>query len=119
MIRDASGHRRGGPAPGVGQTRMRWTAMLDRPDQRQAMLQRQRAPRPRPASARPRRPPRTDRRVPSCDVRRVDHPDALRAAPQRLDARRCPVTHTPLARDDAPLGRALHDLGEADVAPGA
>jgi len=43
----------------------------------------------------------------------------LRAASQRLDARRCAVDHTPFNVDAAPLGIALHDLGDAEVAPRA
>ena len=41
MIREASGHRWCGPAPGVGQTGMWCAEMIDRPDQIHAMLQRQ------------------------------------------------------------------------------
>ena len=40
MIRNASSHRRCGPATNVGQTRMRCTKIIDRTDQVHAMLQR-------------------------------------------------------------------------------
>src|SRR5436309_3468353 len=38
MIRDASGHRWGGPAPDGGKTRMRGAKIIDRPDQIHTML---------------------------------------------------------------------------------
>jgi len=55
MLRDASGHRRCGPATAGGQTRMWRAKMIDRPDERHAMVQRQCAARQRPATARQRR----------------------------------------------------------------
>ena len=98
MICDASGHRRGGLVAEVGQTRMRCTEIIDRPDQIHTMLQRPRAPRQCPASARQRRQPLTERRVQAFDVGRVDHPGALRAAPQGLDARRWVLSQILLRR---------------------
>ena len=95
MIRDPGGHRRGGLAPGMRQTRMRRTKIVDRADQIHAMLQRQRAPRQRPASACQRGQPLSERRVQAFDIGRVNDSAALRAAPQRLDASRCPVDNTP------------------------
>ncbi len=68
MIRDASGHRWCGPATGVGQTRMRCTEIIDRTDQIHTMLQRQRAPRQRPAAARQRRQTRPECGVQSLDI---------------------------------------------------
>ena len=119
MIRDASGHRRGCPAAGVGQTRMGCTAMIDRPDQIHAMLQRQRAARQRAPSACQRGQTRTERRVQSLDGRRVEHACPLGPTPERLNTRGRAIHDAVLDVDDAPLGGALHDLGEADVAPGA
>ena len=63
MIRDASSHRRCGPATGVGQTRMRCAKIIDRTDQIHAMLQRQRAARQRATSACQRGQTLTERRV--------------------------------------------------------
>ena len=117
MIRDASGHRRCGPATGMGQTRMRCTEIIDRPDQIHAMLQRQRAARQRPASACQRGQPLTERRVQPLDVGRIDHPVALRAAPERLDACRRAIHNAAFDLDHAPLLVALDDLGDADIAP--
>jgi hypothetical protein len=42
MISDASGHRRCGPAPDVGETRMGRAKIVDRTDKIHALLQRQR-----------------------------------------------------------------------------
>ena len=119
MIRDPSGHRRCGPATGMGQTRMRCAKIIDRTDQIHPMLQRQRAARQRPTAACQRGQTLTKRRVQPLDVRRVDHAVALRATPERLNACGRAIHDAALDVDDAPLGVALHDLGDADVAPGA
>ena len=83
------------------------------------MLQRKRAARQRTASAGQRRQPLPERRVEPLDIRRVDNAVALRATPERLDARWCAVNNTAFDVDDTPLGIALDDLGDADVAPRA
>src|SRR5262249_56340596 len=51
MIGDASSHCRCGLATGLGQTRVRWAEVIDRPDQIHALLQGQLAARQRTASA--------------------------------------------------------------------
>jgi hypothetical protein len=51
MIRDASGHRRCGPATGGSETRMGRTKIIDRTDQIHAVLQRQCAARQRSTAA--------------------------------------------------------------------
>src|SRR5439155_14353038 len=117
MIGDASGHRRCGLAAGMGQTLVRCADVIDRPDQIPAMLQGQRAACERPASARQRRQTLTERGVQSLDVRRVDHAVSLRATPERLDAGGRAIHDAPLDIDDTPLGVALHDLGDQDMAP--
>src|SRR5256885_8504481 len=53
------------------------------------------------------------------DVRRIDHPVPLCPTPERLNARGRAIHDAALNGDDAPLGVALHDLCDADVAPGA
>ena len=69
-----------GLATGLGQTRVRCAAVIDRPDQIHAMLQGQRAVRERLASARQRRQTLTERRMQPLDIRRVDDPHLARAA---------------------------------------
>ena len=70
---------------------MRGAKIIDRADQIHAMLQCQRAPRQRPASARQRRQPLPERRVQPLDIRRVDHAVTLSPTPERLT--RAPVCH--------------------------
>src|SRR2546421_9573269 len=53
------------------------------------------------------------------DVRGVDHAVALSPTPERLNARRRAIHDAAFDVDDAPLSGALHDLGDADVAPRA
>ena len=84
MIGDASSHCRCGLATGLGQTRVRCAAVIDRPDQIHAMLQGQRAVRERLASARQRRQTLTERRMQPLDA--VWTTLTLRAPPERLDA---------------------------------
>ena len=119
MIRDASGHRRGGPATSGGQTRMWRAKIIDCTNKIYAVLQRQRTARQRAAAAGQRCQPLTERRVQAFDVGRVDHPGTLRTAPQRLDARGGPVNDTTFNRDYPPLHGALDDLCNADIAPRA
>ena len=91
MIGDASGHRRGGPATGVGQTRMGCTEIIDRTDQIHPMLQCQCAARQRAPSAGQRGQMLTEGRVQSFDVCRIDDAVALRTPPERLNACRCAI----------------------------
>src|SRR5882724_12655782 len=51
------------------------------------------------------------------DVRGVDHPVSLRATPERLDTCGRAIHDAPLDVDDTPLGIALHDRGDEDMAP--
>ena len=117
MIRDPSGHRRGGLAPGIRQTRMRGTEIIDRPDQVHPMVQRQCAARQCTPSTSQRYQTLTKRRVQPLDVRRVDHAVALGPTPERLNARWGAIHEAAFDVDDTPLGVALHDLGDAEVAP--
>jgi len=119
MIRDASGHRRCGLATDLGQTRMRCAEIIDRTDQIHTMLQRQRAARERATPACQRGQTRTKRRVQPLDVRRVDYAVAWCPTPERLNARGRAIHDAALDVDHAALGVALHDLCDADVAPGA
>jgi len=63
--------------------------------------------------------PLPERRVQPLDVRRVDHPCPLCPTPERLHTRRRALHDAALDVDDTPLGVALHDLCDADIAPGA
>ena len=103
MIRNASSHRRCGPATNVGQTRMRCTKIIDRTDQVHAMLQRLGAARQCAPSAGQRSQPLTKRRVEPLDVRGVDHAFPLRPTPQRLDPCGRAIDNAPLGLDDPPL----------------
>src|SRR5207253_8295307 len=60
-----------------------------------------------------------ERRVEPFDIRRVDHPVALRATSERLDACRCAIDNTALRVDDATTLVAFDHLGDQDVAPRA
>ena len=102
-----------------GQTRMRGTEIIDRTDQIHAVLQRQRVACERAASAGQRRQTLPKRCVEPFDVRCIDHPGPVRSAPERLDAGGCAIHDTALNVDHPPLGIALHDLRDAEVAPGA
>jgi len=115
MIRDASGHRRCGPALDVGETRMGRAKIVDCADEIHPMLQRQRAARERATPACQRGQTLTKRRVQPFDVRRVNHPVALCPTSERLNTRGCAIHDTTFNVDDAPLGVALHDLGDADM----
>ena len=56
--------------------------------------------------------------VEALDIGRIDHTGSLRATPQRLDAHGCALDDPALDIDHPPLGVALHDLGNAEIAPG-
>ena len=126
MIRDAGGHSRcpgqtppAGLGGGKAQTRMRRTEVVDCTNQIHPVLQRQRVACERSASTGQRREVLPECRVEPFDVRRIDHPGPVRAAPQRLDACRRAIHDAALDVDRPPLGVALHDLRNAEVAPGA
>ena len=115
MIGNASSHRRGPLATGMGQTRMRCTEIIDRPEQIHAMLQRQRAACQRAASTGQRRQTLPKRRVQPVTVgRRVAPPTTAperrvwlspHAAPQYRDA-----CYANLA-GDSPCSRAFSHRG--------
>jgi hypothetical protein len=117
MIRDASGHRRCCLTSGRGQTRMRSAEIIDRPDQIQAMLQRQRAARQRPTSTGQGGQPLTKRRVEPLDVRCVDHAVTLCPTSESLHTCGRAIHDAMFDGHDAPLGLALHDLCDADMTP--
>ena len=117
MISDASGHRRGGPATGGGETRMGRAKIIDRPDQIHAVLQRQRAARQRSTSACQRDQTFTERRVEPLDVGRIDAPVALRAPSECLDACRRAIDNAAFGLDHPSLLVALDNLRDQDSAP--
>src|SRR5215831_13640117 len=118
MIRDARGHRRGGPATGVGQTRMGCAKIIDRAHQEHPLVQRQGLAGQCPAPARQRCEVFTERRVEPFDVCRVDDPVALRPAAECLHACRRAIHNAALRVDDATTLVAFDHLGDQDVAPG-
>lgn len=126
MIRDPGGHGRcplyippTGPRAGEAQTRMIRTEVGDRPAQIQAVPQGRGTARQRSAATGQGRQALTERRVQPLKVGRVEHPVALRAMPERLDACWRAIHDAAFDVDAAPLGVALPDLGDADVAPRA
>ena len=90
MIRDASGHGRRRHTS-VAETRVRYAEVIHRPDQRHPVLPGQCVTHQRPASTGQWGQALPEWRVQPRDVRRVDHPGALQAAPERLDACRCAI----------------------------
>ena len=93
MLGDASGHR-GGPLTRCrahcrgrqAETRVHRAKVRDRADQVHPVLQRQCVARQRAAATGQRCQPLPERGVEALNGGRVDHPAALRAAPQGLDA---------------------------------
>ena len=126
MIRNLGGHGRcplhrppTGPRTGEAQARMIRTEVVDRTDPIHAMLQSRCTARQCSAAPGQRRQSLTERRVQPLDVCRVDHPVALRAAPEGLDACGRTSNNPALHLDNPPLHIALDDLRDADIAPGA
>src|SRR5690242_3180321 len=117
MIRDTSGHCRGGPATGVSQTRVWCAEIINRTDQIHTMLQRQRVARQRSATACQRREALPERRVQPLNIGRIDDSLALRPASERLHACRCPIDHAAFRRDYPPPFVALDDLSDQDIPP--
>jgi hypothetical protein len=117
VVRDTSGHRRCCPATGVGQTRLRCAEIIDRTDERHAMLQRQCAARQRTPSACQRCQPLTKRRVQPLDVRGIDHAFPLRPTSERLDACRRTIDKAACGLDHPPPLVALDDLGDQNMTP--
>src|SRR5207237_3303130 len=72
----------------------------------------------RPATARQGSTPCTERRVEPFDGGRVDHPIALRAPSERLDACWRAINNAALRVNDATTLVAFDHLGDQDVAPG-
>src|SRR5215813_7771287 len=103
---------------GTAQTLMRHAKIIDRPHQEHPLVQRQGLACQRPATTSQGSKPFTERRVEPFDVRRVDHPVALRATSERLDACRRAIHHAALRVNDATTRVAFDHLGDQDVAPG-
>src|SRR5712671_2620366 len=118
MIRDASGHRRGGPATSGGQTRMWRAKIIDCTDEIHTVLQCQRTARQRAASACQRGQTLTECGVEPLNVGRIDDPVALRAPSERLDACRRAIDNAAFGLDHPSPFVALDDLGDQDMAPG-
>jgi len=117
MISDAIRHRRCGPAPDVGETRMGRAKIVDRTSKIHAILQRQRVTRQRSTSACQRGQTPTERRVEPLDGCRIDDPVALRAPSERLAACWRAIDTAVFDRDyTSPLG-ALDDVSDQDIAP--
>ena len=84
MVRDPRRHGWGGLLR-MGQTLMRRAKIIDRAYHEHPLVQRQGVTCQRPAAARQRCEAFPERRVEPFDVRRVDHPVAVRAPSERLD----------------------------------
>src|SRR3989440_11749732 len=117
MIGEASGHRRCGPAPGVGQTRMGCAEIIDRSYKVHTMLKRQRAARQCATASCQRGQTRTEGRVQSFDVRGIDDAVALRTPPERLNACRGAIDNAAFGLDHPSPLVALDDLRDQDMAP--
>src|SRR5258708_27432052 len=102
MIGDPCSHGRRGLGPDMTQTRVRGAEVVDGTNEIHAMLQRQRATYQGPASARQRSEALTKRRIEPFDVGGVDHPSAVRATPQRLDAGRRATDNSPVCLTNVP-----------------
>jgi hypothetical protein len=96
---------------------MRRAEIIDRSDQIHPLLQRHRIARQRTPSTGQGGQPLTKGRVEPLDVRRVAHARALGPTAERLHTCGRALHDTAFNGHDTPLGRALHDLGDADVAP--
>ena len=117
MIGDASSHRWGGPATGVGQTRMGCAEIIDRTYKVPTMLQCQRATRQRATSACQRGQTRTEGHVQSFEVGRIDDAVALQTPPARLNACRGAIDNAAFGLDHPSPLVALDDLRDQDMAP--
>jgi len=91
--------------------------VIDCPHHEHALVQRPGVAAQRPAPARQRREAFPERRIQPFDICRVDHPAALRAAPERLDACRRAIHNTAIGRDHPSPLVTLDDLGDQDMAP--
>src|SRR5262245_6084945 len=103
---------------GTAQTLMRHAKIIDRPHHEHPLVQCQGLACQRPATTSQGSKPFTERRVEPFDVRRVDHPVALRATSERLDACRRAINNAALRVDNATTLVAFDHLGDQDVAPG-
>ena len=119
MIRNPGGHSRCRCTPDAAQTRVWGTKVIDRTNQIHPVMERQRAPRQRPPSTSQRCQPFAECGVEPLDVGGVDHPVPVRATPERLDAGWCAIRDAERDGNHSPLCIALHDLRNAEVAPGA
>src|SRR3977135_2897882 len=117
LIRDASGHRRCGPATGGGQTHMWRAKIIDGTDEIHTVLQCQRTARQCTTPACQRGQTLTERGVEPLDVGRIDDPAALRAPSERLDACRRAINNAAFGLDHPSPLVALDDLGDQDMAP--
>ena len=116
MIRDPRRHGRRRLVY-MGQTRMRRAKVIDRAHQEHALVQRHGMAGQRPATARQRSEAFPECRVQPLNVRGVDHPTALRATAERLDAGWRALDNAALRVDDATTLVAFDHLGDQDMAP--
>jgi hypothetical protein len=117
MSGDPGGHCRCRRPPAAAKTRVRSTKIIDRADQIHSVLESQWAPRQRPPSPCKRCQPFAECGIEPLDVGRVEHPVAVRAVPERLDAGGCAIHDAALNVNYSPLGIPFHDLRKAEVAP--
>src|SRR5262245_54553287 len=100
-----------------GQTRMGCAEVIDCADHEHALVQRHSMAGQRTAPARQRCEAFSERRVQSLNVRGVDHPAALRATAQCLDACWRALNNAALCVDDATTLVTFDDLRDQDMAP--
>ena len=117
MIRDASGHRRCGPAHrrGPDSHAACRNCRPSRSDTCHAAASGCGAP--APGNGVPAGQAFPERRVQPLDVRRIDHPVPLRPASERLHACRRAIDNAAFGLDHPPPLVALDDLGDQDMAP--
>src|SRR5262245_61047857 len=110
MIRDASGHGRGGPALHGSEARMWGAEIIDRTNKVHPMLQRAQMTRQSAPPSRQRREVFAEGRVQPLNIGRVDHAVSLRLAPQFPHACWRAINNTPFNLDHPSPLVALHNL---------
>ena len=92
--------------------------IIDRTNKVHPMFQRTQMTRQSTSPSRQRREVLAEGRIQPLNIGRIDHAIALRLAPQCLHMRWRAINHTPFDLNHPSPLVALHDLGNADVAPG-
>ena len=124
MIRDLGGHGRcpcekrcASRGSSEAETRVIRAKVVDGANQIHPMLPRQCVARQRSASTVEGGQALAECRVEPLDVRRVDHPIAVRATPEPLNACGYAINDAAFDGNNASLDVALDDLRDAEVAP--